>query len=287
MSKYNLGLARKIIDRSAELTASQEAKALEKFSSARGQQLSPAATEANQKAYEILKSKDNVRLAGSRYAADAERKVGNYELLEIPDASSARTPLELLQEQKIKDNHVWYDQLQDEAREKVAKEVSNLEAEKAKRMLPEFAQPDEGTKVLDAEPAKVAPKKVSAAIAAPLGFSSTGITNPIDVLKHGYDALVKAKQSVVNKIADVTDMGLNENPYVPQYAKDHYNKAANALVSNVTDPLNAIPGFGVADAVIGAASTGYDMYEAGKKPQTTYVDKAPQNNPTQAFKVKP
>lgn len=113
------------------------------------------------------------------------------------------------------------------------------------------------------------------ALAVP-GMATSGFTNPTEILKHGYDKFEKVRQTVVDKIVDLTGGHVAHNPHVPQYAKDTYNKAADALVSNATDPLNYVGGAGAADAALGAASTGYDLYNSGtsNKVKSTPVQKS-------------
>ena len=130
-----------------------------------------------------------------------------------------------------------------------------------------------------------------AAVSAP----SENPYDPVAIAKKGYDnfgkpivnaaldkyaKFEKARQSVVGKIVNLTDMTA-DNPHVPQYAKDIYNKAADAVVNNALDPLNAIPGAGAVDAAAGAGSAAYDMYTSSRKPTSTAVDSKPMTNPAQ------
>lgn len=116
--------------------------------------------------------------------------------------------------------------------------------------------------------------------AAAIPAMGNQFSNPADIVKAGYQKFEQARQSVVNKIVDLTDM-TKDNPHVPQYAKDTYNKAADALVSNATDPLNYVGGAGAADAVIGAGSAAYEAYNSNKPTST------PANtNPVQAVNWK-
>lgn len=122
------------------------------------------------------------------------------------------------------------------------------------------------------------PKLLAGAAAIPA--MGNQFSNPADIVKAGYQKFEQARQSVVNKIVDLTDM-TKDNPHVPQYAKDTYNKAADALVSNATDPLNYVGGAGAADAVIGAGSAAYEAYNSNKPTST------PANtNPVQAVNWK-
>ena len=124
-----------------------------------------------------------------------------------------------------------------------------------------------------------------AAFMPAMGLSATGFTNPTEVVKAAYEKFNKVRQSVVDKIVDLTGAHVTHNPHVPQYAKETYTKAADALVSNATDPLNYVGGAGAADAALGAASAGYDIY-AGR-PKVISVDKNPVTNPTQVINWKP
>lgn len=295
LSKASKILRRRLLEMSEKESAEQLAKA----SKMREAPISGTTEAINNERWQLLKSKDNERLGKEATRHNKDIKATNlmdeeYSRFTAPELTEAErvdrikridTDMELRQ----------YDQ--------------NMKAEKEARIAkPKFAQPNESTKILDTEPTKFSStaaaasdttatipttkpnKKASAILAAPLGvssagFSNAGFTNPMDVLKHGYEKAKQVKQSVVDKIVDLTDAGLSENPYVPQYAKDHYNKAADALVSNVTDPTSYIGGMGAANAVTGAASTGYDAYMG--KPQSTYVDNAPKANVAQSFKVKP
>lgn len=176
---------------------------------------------------------------------------------------------------------------------KVAKARAAFEkensAEKARRMEAGIVS-DEGTKVISdsADEANAAlddnTKTKASAYAPALAIPAmkSGFTNPADVVKSGYDRLQKVRQSVVDKIVGLTDMTAN-NPHVPEYAKETYRKAAEALVSNATDPLNYVGGAGAADAVAGTAGAAYDIYSGNRKPSSTFVDANPVSNPTQVI----
>lgn len=249
MGKYDLALARKIIDGSANLTAKQEVKALAEISAARAEHLSPAATKANSTAHEILKSKDNVRLMGAA-AKDAE-----------------------FQKTKNIQDSQW-------AREKPMERTVETTGEKINKYNDDMAIEKQSREPVVEEQTRASDWKKVAAIAP---AASTGFENPIDMIKSGYDKFENVRSGFVDKIMDLTGEPVNGNPYVPQYAKDHYNKAAEAILSNGTNPINYVGGAGAIDAGLGVAGTAYDIYKGSSKPVTSYVDR----NPVQQFKIKP
>lgn len=228
-------------------------------------------------------SSKNERLVKEAEEANKALKERVLEKEKVPLSPAADvTPIERRKNIERVDRQIENAEKERQQKELIEKYKKEQEAEKAKRSKSKSQQLSESTSVLDEAPTTVVPETAplgaKAAAVAPMSAMSQ-FANPADIVKSGYDKFEKARQSVVNKIADVTDMGLNENPYVPQYAKDTYNKAADELLQNVSDPLNAIPGFGAVDAAAGAASTAYNM----AKPVTTAATK----NPVQTFKVKP
>lgn len=278
MGKYDLGLARKIIqsaESGAELGLKESKKALEMANKARAERLSPAAEKANAKVYEILKGKDNlVKWSENKARNEATTaKVLAKETEVLPDLNTSEH-IEKSKRIRVVD-----------AAE--AKYEAQTEAELAAR------KNDTQAKALGDEKTKVSALGFGGAA---MGSQSGGMDtyDPVNIAKAGYNNVVKpaaaivasgyqrfeqARQSVVDKIVNLTDMTA-DNPHVPQYAKDTYNEAADAVVSGATDPLNYIGGAGAADAAIGAGATAYDMYSS-RKPASTMVDKKPMTNPAQ------
>jgi hypothetical protein len=257
-----MSVARKIVEKFAESAGHEaEKKALKLASEARYKNLSPAAEAFNSQKWEVLKARDNVQLAEKTKDINGAIRAKVIQQEQVPHfAAPEPTPEQLA---KVEEGRKV-----DAATNKYeAQTDAELAARKKDKNALAIADGD--TKVSAIAPAMAIPAM------------GAGWTNPADVVKAGYSKFEHARQSVVDKIVDLVDP-TDHNPHIPKYANDTYKKAANAIVSGVTDPLNYIGGAGAADAAIGVGGAAYDMYDGSyDKPKSTNVDNKPQTHPAQ------
>ena len=302
MGKYDLGLARKIISGAAKLTEKEEAAALEKLVAARAAELSPKDTKIVNDAYGVLKSNENVR--GTQVLNSENRNQTATNIM-----NSQRVVTEPSVPTKVEQSFMDKIRAADNKDRAVEGFQNSQDMERAERIKNSNLQtvPDEVTKVapeatVESEAAlakpvveNFKPRIPSAPLAAPstgLSQFAPGIAEAADKLKQyipdfqdlTFAKSMALKQGVAKKVVHLISQPMMSNPHVPQYAKDDYSEGASAVVGNAIDPVNWLGG-AAGNAAVGAASSAYDIYSGSKKPQTSYVDEDPINNPTQSFKV--